>query len=413
MSTKFLSFRPDPTRPLQLQDKKKWHSADGRTFKLLHADLETDKQFAYAEIKVSAKGMNQGERLGISGIANSNIVDRMQERLDPRGLDVTDYMKNSVLLAHHSYYHPIGQVESIDVQDDGVHFTGWIGDPSKAELTPMQKEIRSLVAQGILRTVSVGFIPKKVRAPVYDNQGNMTEPCVIEAWELLELSVVAVPANQDSVFEVRKFDSENNSAKMNKNMSNAESLNDSAIKDALSDAAQQNMVVQSLIFDKDIFTEEQAKKWATDHAFAVDKSEINDSGYCLHQRELSEFDAESLRTINLTEGVNAVVGKAQKDAGAETAKEDVGSDVQAQMMALLQQLDAGQKRTLEMCDLMLKKLEAKDGEEEVAEGEASASDTQKPEDEAAKALNARIARLEKGFDKLVSSVSMLIEKSQR
>jgi len=405
MAVKFLSFRPDPMRPMQLQDKTKWQSSDGRTFKLLSPNIETDKQFAYGEIK-SSKALQQGERLVINGIANANIIDRMQERLDPRGIEVDDYMKNSMLLAHHSYYHPIGQVDAIEIQEDGIHFSGWIGDPGKAELTPMQKEIRSLVAQGILKTVSVGFIPKKVRAPLYNDQGIMTEPCVIEAWELLELSVVAVPCNQDSVFQMRNLDSESNSAKMIKEVPSKQSLNDSLIKKGLEAILEENMVVQTLIFDKDVFTIEQASDWAKNHGFSSEAIEETDTSYRLSQRDAKDFDPDSLRELNIMEGVNAVAGKTNSTEG-KAPEDSAPADMQQQMLTLLQQLSEGQKRVVEMCDLMLKKLEAKPSEDEGG-GKPEDEGSEKPEDEG-KALEARLANLEKGFDKLVKSVSLLVE----
>jgi HK97 family phage prohead protease len=206
MKHKFLNFRQDANNPFRFdfKNEKRWRQEEGgRSFKLHSPDFEKDRLFATAEIKAVELGQSpKDSRIVIEGIANANIVDRMEERLDPRGLDFQSYLKNSVLLAHHSYYHPIGQVESLDIQDDGVHFRAWVGDASKGELTDMQREIRSLVSQGVLRTVSVGFIPKKVRAPLYDENGEMEEPTVIEEWELLELSVVSVPANQNSVFAV-------------------------------------------------------------------------------------------------------------------------------------------------------------------------------------------------------------------
>jgi HK97 family phage prohead protease len=226
---KFIGFKQDPLRPINLSDKKKWRKAKDGTYKLISPDVEKDKQFFSAEVTTKALD-KPNEKLWIYGIANANIVDRMQERLDPQGLDILDYMKNRQLLAHHSYYHPIGQVEELEINEGGVHFSAWIGDPARAELTDMQKEIRSLVSQGILRTVSVGFIPKKVRAPLFDDNGAMKEPAVIESWELLELSVVAVPCNQDSVFEMRSSktsDTINTNSQQDTDDNAADALDDS------------------------------------------------------------------------------------------------------------------------------------------------------------------------------------------
>jgi len=147
----------------------------------------------------------EDEKLLIRGIANANIVDRMDERLDPTGIDIINFMKNRVLLSDHMYMNQavIGRVEELRVEDDGVHFDAYIGDPKLAPLTNLQKDIRSLVAQKLIQTVSVGFIPHRIRAPEWDDQGRMTAPAVIEKWELLELSVVAVPANPGSTFDMR------------------------------------------------------------------------------------------------------------------------------------------------------------------------------------------------------------------
>ena len=408
---KFLSFRPDPLRPMNLKDDKKWASTDdGKTFKLIAPDIEKDKQYAYAEIK-SAKAMDPAERLQITGIANANIMDRMQERLDPVGVDLQHYLKNAILLAHHSYYHPIGQVDAIEIQEDGVHFSGWIGDPSKAKLTPMQEEIRSLVSQGILKTVSVGFIPKKVRAPLYNEAGNLEEPCVIEQWELLELSVVAVPCNQDSVFQVRNGEG---SAKILEGSKDTKSLNDSAIKNALDDAKAENMVVQSFIFDKAKFTEQTATAWAKEHGFRSDKVDETNDSFRLRQKDPADFDQSTFRTIDITEGVKAVVGKIQKDAAKDTngdSKE--AGDAMQQIMASLQSMNEGMSKLVEVCNLILQKVEA----EVSAETDTTNSDAGKATDaegskvsEDAKKLETRIDNLEKRCEKLISSVSLLVAK---
>jgi len=356
MSKKFMSFRHDPLRPMDFNDETKWKKIRGRSYKLVNPDMEKDRQFAYGEIK-AVKALEEGARLVISGIANANIIDRMQERLDPIGCDIASYLKNAQLLAHHSYFHPIGQVDAIDIQDDGVHFAGWIGDPTKAPLTEMQKEIRSLVAQGILKTVSVGFIPLKVRAPLYNDQGLLEEPCVIEKWELLELSVVAVPCNQDSVFEMRSFDA---SGKVLEDNANDESLNDD-------DSEQQNIVAENSVSDK-------AK-------------------------------SKEISTEDHTEGVNIVAGKVINKE--ETTTDTKPADSAQEVLALVKGTYELVKRVAELCDLMMKKLEAKPESEKPTE---DPEPEEKPEEEPAKQFSNRVTKLEKGFDKLVSSVNLLVEK---
>jgi phage head maturation protease len=197
--------------PKVIDESGRWQKRGNvYTLKRRGDDLDTDKWTTGADMK-SLNKLEAGEKLRIGGTANANIIDRVQERLDPRGLDAVDYLRNPQILAHHSYYCPVGQVDVLDIQDDGVHFNGWVGDPvavgGPQGLTDMQREMRSLVAQKIIKTVSVGFIPHKFRAPLYSDQGEMIEPLVIESWELLEISLVAVPCNQLSLIEMRADES--------------------------------------------------------------------------------------------------------------------------------------------------------------------------------------------------------------
>jgi len=146
-------------------------------------------------------------RLIIGGMANANIVDRMDERVDPRGGNFENFMKNPVLLADHMYWSSavIGAVEELSPEDTGTGFAAVVGDPTKGPLTTTQEEVRSLIAQQFIKTVSIGFIPHKIQAPTFNDKGDMVDPAVILEWELLELSVVAVPANPDATFEMKQF----------------------------------------------------------------------------------------------------------------------------------------------------------------------------------------------------------------
>lgn len=149
------------------------------------------------------KSLNLDEKLYIKGIANAAEIDRTNEILIPAGLVSGPFNKNPVLLLGHNHDKPVGQVVRLQPEVDGVHFEAWIGDPKAAPLTDDQLKARSLVAQRIFRAVSVGFIPLKIRMPAYNDMGELVDPAKIEEWEILELSLVAVPCNAGSLFEVR------------------------------------------------------------------------------------------------------------------------------------------------------------------------------------------------------------------
>jgi len=164
---------------------------------------ETGEQGTVSE----ESGYDPKKPLKIAGVANANIIDRMDEIVDPRGGDFVNFMKNPVLLADHMYWSSsvVGAVLEMTPEESGTSFVGVVGDPTKAPLTTTQEEIRNLIAQGFIKTVSIGFIPQKIQAPTFDDQGRMVDPAVILNWELLELSVVAVPANPDATFEMKSY----------------------------------------------------------------------------------------------------------------------------------------------------------------------------------------------------------------
>jgi HK97 family phage prohead protease/HK97 family phage major capsid protein len=136
--------------------------------------------------------------LYIKGYANTTKKDRtndvvVEEAWTKGGID--NYKKNPILLAFHDHARPIGTATSISVDKGGIEIVGKI---SKAA-----GDVYELVKEGILKAFSVGFIVKDAD---YDSK---TDVFVIKDLELLEISVVSVPANQDSIFSLSKsFDSE-------------------------------------------------------------------------------------------------------------------------------------------------------------------------------------------------------------
>jgi len=78
-------------------------------------------------------------------------------------------------------------------------------------------------------------------------------------------------------------------------------------------------VVQTLIFSKDKFpTAESAKAWAKAHDFKSDKVDETEESWRLRQRDPGDFQEGSFRTITLTEGVKAVIGRLKERRAAPT-----------------------------------------------------------------------------------------------
>lgn len=452
MKRRYLKFKPDPFRPINVDNTEKWKKA-GKSYVLKNVDVKEDMQHIYAEFKHVVRGttsttgvsgqskeFRDNKKLYIAGMANANIVDRMDERVDPRGLDATDYIKNMQLLAHHSYCSPVGQVEELDIREDGVHFTAWVGDPEKAPLTDMQKEIRSLIAQGILKTVSIGFIPKKIRAGAYDDKGNIVEPWVIEEWELLELSVVAIPANQDSIFEMKGLLSSDNSGKVNTEVQNMKLFNKKQlallakkdVAEILEELTKAQACVHKLIFDASMYDKDLACEWAKGYSFKCDDILEADGAIVLEQRAADEFIDDSLEELSLEDGVKSIVGKAKADNeptddGTDTEDDGSSDDTEAtfrkESMQLIKNINEATKRTVQICSDILAKMEEKaapcdnepkpDEEEENPPAksidEPVIEPANEPEQEKFMEAIGRIDKLEKTIDKLADIVKKLAE----
>ena len=66
--------------------------------------------------------------------------------------------------------------------------------------------------------------------------------------------------------------------------------------------------IQTLLFDRDVFSAALAKAWAKGHGFRYGKVESTDNFHRFRQHDPSLYRPSTFRTIELTEGVKAVVG---------------------------------------------------------------------------------------------------------
>jgi len=143
------------------------------------------------------KAYEEGDDLHIQGMASTADKDRVGDTVEVSawskgGLD--NYLNNPVILFNHDYNKPIGRAVSLGTNDKGLQL--------KAKIAKSAGQIGELIKEGVLGAFSVGFM---VRDAEYDEE---TDGYKIKDAELLEVSVVTVPANQAATFSVAKsFDS--------------------------------------------------------------------------------------------------------------------------------------------------------------------------------------------------------------
>jgi HK97 family phage prohead protease/HK97 family phage major capsid protein len=130
-----------------------------------------------------------GKGDGLEFVLSDATVDRYGDIVDPSGWVLTNFRKNPIALFGHSGAFPIGTWSNIRVE--GEKLIARLNLAAKGTSARLD-EIISLVEQGILRAVSVGFRPLKSE-PVDAEKPWGAQRYIKQ--ELLETSLVSVPAN--------------------------------------------------------------------------------------------------------------------------------------------------------------------------------------------------------------------------
>ena len=123
--------------------------------------------------------------------ASDASIDRQGDVVEQSSWNFDNYKKNPVVLWAHDYNsYPIARTLSIGVENGVMKF-----QPSFATADEYQEAdtIYKLILGGYINACSVGFIPDDV-VPAKDGSSYILKDC-----ELLEVSIVAVPANANAV----------------------------------------------------------------------------------------------------------------------------------------------------------------------------------------------------------------------
>lgn len=134
---------------------------------------------------------DEANSIYIEGYASTMDTDRVGDVIPPqvwkRGMD--NYLRNPIILAFHDHEDPIGRMVEHKVDSKGL----WI----KARISAAA-EYFGLIKDGVLTAFSVGF---RVKDAAYDAA---SEIFTVKELELIEISVVSVPANQNTLFSLSK-----------------------------------------------------------------------------------------------------------------------------------------------------------------------------------------------------------------
>lgn len=127
----------------------------------------------------------------IEGYASTNEVDRANDVVPTSVWEkgIQNYLKNPIILAQHDYDDPIGRMVEYKIDSKGL----WI----KARISAAA-EVFNLVKDEVVTAFSVGF---RINDAEYNAA---TELFVVKDLELIEISVVSIPCNQNTLFSLSK-----------------------------------------------------------------------------------------------------------------------------------------------------------------------------------------------------------------
>ena len=173
-----------------------------------------ERKFYFKANFKSAKNLDTkttSEGVLIEGYANTVDLDRGNDVVEPRAFEdsiASEYKNNPIILFQHDHYRGIGRATELRITERGLYVKALIFD----------EEIKKMIENGVYRTFSIGYRVNEEK--YYTAQGELLDPKnsadlqriyyeegvkrVITKLELYEISVVSVPMNATSLFDISK-----------------------------------------------------------------------------------------------------------------------------------------------------------------------------------------------------------------
>lgn len=126
-------------------------------------------------------------------VVSTPEVDRYGTIIIPSGIEYSAYLKNPIVLAQHNADEwPIGKCLGFAMNGENLEATLQLH-----RITEEACEVADLVAAGYVKAVSVGIIPTESEEQTIDGKKVM----IYTKSELVEFSVVSIPANRDALIK--------------------------------------------------------------------------------------------------------------------------------------------------------------------------------------------------------------------
>ena len=131
----------------------------------------------------------------IAGYGNKKVIDSIGDLMytGEENVDLTRFNKNPIMFFNHDRDQPVGRWTKVELRPEGL----WLEGKLSASDVPEIRKIRDLVREGILNSLSIGYDEIQSSADVH-GVNHVTK------WKLNEVSIVSIPCNEDSVFDLGK-----------------------------------------------------------------------------------------------------------------------------------------------------------------------------------------------------------------
>ena len=165
----------------------------------------------HREAEIKSVGKAEGGEDIYRFVITSNTPDRYNDVVEAQGGDFSHYMRNPVVFYNHNTHGdmlPIGKCLSFEVVENKI-----VADVVFDREDEYAQKIENKIKRGFLNAVSIGFIPLagyEARPEELGISADSLRPMsntigVYTKWEIIEFSVVGIPANTDALLVNNSF----------------------------------------------------------------------------------------------------------------------------------------------------------------------------------------------------------------
>lgn len=286
----------------------------------------------------------ENETLQIAGYASTTDVDRHGDVIPAsvwqKGLE--NYLKNPVILAFHDHTQPVGRMVEHKIDEKGL----WI----KAKISKAAEKVHQLVKDEVLTAFSVGF---RIKDAEYNSSA---EVFLVKDLELHEISVVSVPANQNTLFSLSK--SFGNESEYREFIMQFAPPSESAKGLELLEQAKSNLIEELNMDSKELkeLLAQAAQEAAVGAAKAIHEQQAREAAEKAErerqERELQDRIAKAIAAVTPTEtGAEKLLAEVEKrfQEQADSTK-SVIAGLEAALKEKAQELEAIQKSKMSFTD---------------------------------------------------------------